>query len=120
MEMNGSKDEGYGDMEIWRYGNYKKRRRASKEKKERMFQTEGEAREKRDKKKLAVRETWYRLPIVKKKKELKRKRPSWIHSSRRKQHINTSPLPPEPQPPPPPHHPHLNHQLTRPTQVSIP
>merc|ERR1711954_616812 len=30
--------------------NYKKRRRASKQKKERMFQTEGEAREKRDKK----------------------------------------------------------------------
>merc|ERR1712081_102909 len=82
--------------------NYKKRRRASKEKKERMFQTEGEAREKRDKKKLALRETWYRLPIVKKKKELKRKRPPGIHSSCRKQHTNTPPPPPEPQPPPPP------------------
>ena len=98
--------------------NYKKRRRASKEKKERMFQTEGEAREKRDKKKLAVRETWYRLPIVKKKKELKRKRPSWIHSSRRKQHTDTPPPPPEPQPP---HHLlHHHHQPTRQTQASIP
>ena len=38
--------------------NYRKRKRASREKKEGMFQTEEEAREKRDKKKLAVRETW--------------------------------------------------------------
>merc|ERR1711954_64866 len=81
--------------------NYKKRRRASKLKKERMFQTEGEAREKRDKKKLALKETWYRLTIVKKKKELKRRRPPWIHNSRKKQ-MNTAPSPPEPQPPPPP------------------
>merc|ERR1711954_616245 len=80
--------------------NYKKRRRASKQKKERMFQTEGEAREKRDKKKLALKETWYRLTITKKKKELKRRRPPWIHSSRKKQ-TNTAPPPPEPQPPPP-------------------
>ena len=61
--------------------NYWKRKRNSKEKKERMFQTEEEAREKRDKKKLAVRETWYRLPVMKKKKELKKRKPPWIHSS---------------------------------------
>ena len=38
--------------------NYWKRKRNSRDRSERMVQTEEEAREKRDKKKLAVRETW--------------------------------------------------------------
>merc|ERR1711954_351615 len=44
--------------------NYRKRKENSRGKKERMFQTEEEARERRDKKKLAVRKTWYRLPVM--------------------------------------------------------
>ena len=55
--------------------NYWKRKQNSRDRSERMFLTKEEAQEKRDKKKLAVRETWYRLPVVKKKKELKRKKP---------------------------------------------
>merc|ERR1711954_36623 len=41
--------------------NYRKRKQASKVKGQRMFLTEEEARSERDKKKLGVRETWYRL-----------------------------------------------------------
>ena len=81
--------------------NYRKGKRASMEKRERMFQTEEEASEKRDKKKLAVRETWYRLQIVKKKKELRKKKFPWTHSSQKKRQTNPPP-PPEPQPPPTP------------------
>ena len=61
--------------------NYRKRKQNSSDERERMFQTEEEARERRDKEKLAVRETWYRLPVMKRKKELKKKKNPWIHSS---------------------------------------
>merc|ERR1711954_99119 len=53
--------------------NYKKRKQASRENGERMFQTEVEARLKRNKKKLGGKETWCRLPVMTKKKEMKKK-----------------------------------------------
>ena len=59
---------------------YMKRKQTAKENGERMFQTEEEARGKRDKKKLGIKEIWFRLQVVKNKKELKKRTP-WIHRS---------------------------------------
>ena len=53
--------------------NYNKRKHASKVKGQRMFLTEEEARSERDKKKLGVKETWYRLRILTKKRERNQK-----------------------------------------------
>ena len=65
--------------------NYRKRKLASKEKGQRMFLTEEEARSERDKKKLGVKETWYRLQIVTKKRERNQKG-FWKKKKRRKTH----------------------------------
>ena len=53
--------------------NYRKRKQASKVKGQRMFLTEEEARSERDQQKLGVKETWYRLQIVTKKRERNQK-----------------------------------------------
>ena len=65
--------------------NYRKRKLASKVKGQRMFLTEEEARSERDKKKLGVKEMWYRLPIVTKKKERNQKG-FWKKKKRRMTH----------------------------------
>merc|ERR1712081_132706 len=81
--------------------NYRKRKLASKVKGQRMFLTEEEARSERGKKKLGVKEMWYRLPIVTKKKERnqkgfwKKKRRKTSHEVKVKE--NQRQCPPDPQ-----------------------
>ena len=83
---------------------YMKRKQTAKENGEKMFQTKEEARKKRDKKKLGIKEIWFPLQVVKKKKELKKRTP-WIHRSQRMKQTH---------PAPPPHKDENDDNITRP------